>query len=148
MFKQITNIFLVGVLMSCTTTFTTNKVEVSERQILVDGSPYFIKGICYHPVPKGSDKRDFGNLTQDLSLMLEAGINTIRVYAPIDDKKVLDEIRAAGIKLIIGFGYNQEGFFDILSGTFLDYVRKYKEHPVILLWELGNEYNYHPQWQS
>ena len=146
MFKQITYILLIGILVSCCTTYTSNKVEVSERQILVDDSPYFIKGICYHPVPKGSDKRDFGNLTQDLSLMLEAGINTIRVYAPIDDKAVLDEIHAAGIKLIIGFGYNQKGFFDILSGTFLDYVRKYKEHPVILLWELGNEYNYHPQW--
>jgi len=113
---------------------------------MVDGSPYLIKGVCYHPVPKGSDKRDFDNLTQDLALMNEAGINTIRVYEPIDEIAVLDEIHAAGIKVIIGFGYNQDGNFDILSGTFIDYVNKYKTHKAILLWELGNEYNYHPEW--
>ena len=32
------------------------------------------------------------------------------------------------------------------SGTFIDYVNKYKDHGAILLWELGNEYNYHPEW--
>lgn len=123
-----------------------NEVKVSGRKILLNDSAYLIKGICYHPVPKGSDKRDFVSLNQDLALMNEAGINTIRVYEPIDDKAVLDAIHAAGIKLIIGFGYNQNGNYDILSGSFLDYVRKYKNHEAILLWELGNEYNYHPEW--
>lgn len=121
-------------------------VTVTERKILVNNEPYLIKGVCYHPVPKGSDKRSFSNLTQDLALMVEAGINTIRVYSPIDDKAILDEIHAAGIKIIVGFGYNQEGHFDILSGSFLDYINKYKNHEAILLWELGNEYNYHPEW--
>ena len=50
------------------------------------------------------------------------------------------------MKVIIGFGYNQEGDYDILSGTFIDYVERYKGHSAILLWELGNEYNYHPEW--
>jgi len=78
--------------------------------------------------------------------MVEAGINTIRVYEPIDDKAVLDEIHKSGLKIIMGFGYNQDGNFDIVSGTFLDYINKYKDHESILLWELGNEYNYHPEW--
>jgi len=78
--------------------------------------------------------------------MKEAGINTVRVYSPILEKSVLDEIDAAGLKVIIGFGYNQDGNYDILSGTFIDYVKKYKNHDAILLWELGNEYNYHPEW--
>lgn len=121
-------------------------VTTSGRQILVNESPYFIKGICYHPAPRGSDKRNFSNLTIDLALMVEAGINTIRVYSPIDDVAVLDQIEAAGLKVIIGFGYNQEGYYDIFSGSFIDYVNKYKDHNAILLWELGNEYNYHPEW--
>jgi exo-beta-1,3-glucanase (GH17 family) len=146
MFKPITYILLIGFLISCSNTGITTEVSVSGRQIMVNDSPYFIKGICYHPVPKGSDLRDFSNLSQDLDLMLEAGINTIRVYAPIDDEAVLNEIHSAGLKLIVGFGYNQDGNFDILSGSFINYVKKYKNHPVILLWELGNEYNYHPQW--
>jgi len=118
------------------------------RQVMVNDMPFLIKGVCYHPVPKGSDKRSFENLTQDLALMKEAGMNTIRVYEPIDDIVVLDKIDAAGFKIIIGFGYNQDGIFDILSGTFLDYIKKYKQHKAILMWELGNEYNYHPEWFS
>ena len=121
-------------------------VTTSGRTILVDGSPYVIKGICYNPVPKGSDQRSWATLTQDLALMNEAGINTIRVYSPIDEKEVLDEIAAAGIKVIIGFGYNMNGYYDILSGSFIDYIKKYKDHEAILIWEFGNEYNYHPEW--
>ena len=139
-------IIMVSALMSCMNTIKSETVIISGRQIVVNGTPYIIKGVCYHPVPKGSDLRGFGNLTQDLALMNEAGINTIRVYEPIDDKVVLDEIYNAGIKVIMGFGYNQEGQYDILSGTFIDYINVYKSHPAILLWELGNEYNYHPEW--
>tara|TARA_A100001234_G_C12550484_1_gene352920 strand:- start:150 stop:944 length:795 start_codon:yes stop_codon:yes gene_type:complete len=78
--------------------------------------------------------------------MKEAGINTIRVYSPIDEVKILDKIDKAGIKVIISFGYNQNGYYDILNNTYLEYVKKYKNHNAILLWELGNEYNYHPEW--
>jgi hypothetical protein len=124
----------------------TPSVSQSEGNIYVNNKPYFIKGICYHPVPKGSSQRNFNTLSQDLELMQEAGINTIRVYVPIDDKAVLDKIHAAGIKLIIGFGYDQDGVFDIKSGSFINYINTYKNHPSILLWELGNEYNYHPEW--
>jgi len=122
------------------------RVSVSGRHIHVDGQPYIIKGICYHPVPKGSDNRDFGNLTQDLALMVEAGINTIRVYEPIREMEILDQIQDAGIKVIMGFGYDQGGVFDIKSGTYIDYVKKFMDHEAILMWELGNEYNYHPEW--
>jgi hypothetical protein len=132
-------------LLACEKT-TNNTVRIDAQKIVVNDRPYIIKGICYHPVPKGSNERSFTSIDQDLSLMIEAGINTIRVYAPIDDVAILDKIHAAGIKLIVGFGYNQGGIFDIASGSLLDYVTKYKTHPAILFWELGNEYNYHPEW--
>jgi len=132
-------------LLACEKT-TNNTVRIDAQKIVVNDRPYIIKGICYHPVPKGSNERSFTSIDQDLSLMVEAGINTIRVYAPIDDVAILDKIHAAGIKLIVGFGYNQGGIFDIASGSLLDYVTKYKTHPAILFWELGNEYNYHPEW--
>ncbi|MEX0330415.1 MAG: glycoside hydrolase family 2 TIM barrel-domain containing protein [Puniceicoccaceae bacterium] len=116
------------------------------QKLMIDGEPYTIKGVCYHPVPKGSRVRSFDRLDEDLILMQEAGINTIRVYEPITDRSVLDAIAAAGVRVIISIGYNQGGEFDILSGTFADYIREYKDHKAILLWELGNEYNYHPDW--
>ena len=139
-------VILSCVLVSCKSKIIKNTVTISERNILVNNANYKIKGICYNPVPKGSDVRSFESLSQDLALMVEAGINTIRVYSPIDDVVVLDQIAASNIKVIIGFGYNQNGFFDILSGSFINYVNTYKNHKAILFWELGNEYNYHPEW--
>lgn len=137
---------LIPAILSCSKPGKLNRVNTNGRTVEVNGSPWLIKGICYHPVSKGNTQRSFETLKQDLPLMNEAGINTIRLYSPVDNITVLDEIHNAGIKVIVGFGYNQDGFFDILSGTFIDYINKYKSHPAILFWELGNEYNYHPQW--
>ena len=146
MIKQIGFILLTAIFALNINNVKADDVTTSGRQILVNGTPYVIKGICYNPVPKGSSSRSFSTLTEDLALMTEAGINTIRVYSPITYTSVLDQINAAGIKVITSFGYNQGGSYDILSGTFINYVNTYKDHDAILLWELGNEYNYHPEW--
>ncbi len=122
------------------------EVKIDNNTMVVNGESFYMKGICYHPVKIGKTKRSFDNLDEDIILMKEAGINTIRVYEPIDDINVLDKLANAGIKVVISFGYNQKGKFDIVSGTFINYVRKYKNHEAILMWELGNEYNYNPQW--
>ena len=140
------NLLVYFLLFSFSLNAQTKLVRTEGSKLLLNDSPYLIKGICYHPVPKGKEKRNFETLEQDIALMLEAGINTIRVYEPVDDSAVLDQLNAAGIQLIVGFGYNQNGVYDIASGTVLDYVKKYKDHPAILFWELGNEYNYHPEW--
>ena len=147
MMKLKSLLIVVLILVSCASnTKNATTTQVADNAILVNGKPYTIKGVCYHPVPKGSNKRDFANLETDLALMKEAGMNTIRIYEPIDDVEMLDKISAAGFKIIMGFGYNQNGFFDMLSGSYIDYVKKYKSHDAILMWELGNEYNYHPEW--
>ncbi|MDC3242381.1 MAG: glycoside hydrolase family 2 TIM barrel-domain containing protein [Flavobacteriaceae bacterium] len=124
-----------------------DKVTVNKRQILVNNKPYIIKGICYHPVPIGKSERSFESIDKDLALMTEAGVNTIRVYSPIDDLRVLNKIDAAGLKVIIGFGYSDPNdHYNIRSGNYLKYINTYKNHNAILMWELGNEYNYHPEW--
>ncbi|MDN3204813.1 hypothetical protein [Algoriphagus sediminis] len=122
------------------------KIGIEGRDILVNGEPYVIKGICFNPVPKGSTERSFKNLDEHIHLLKEAGINTIRVYSPIIEEEVLNRFAEENIMVIIGFGYNQDGQYDILSGTYADYVEKFKGHPAILMWELGNEFNYHPEW--
>ena len=140
------NLLVYLLLFSFNLNAQTKLVRTEGSKLFLNESSYLIKGICYHPVPKGKEKRSFETLEQDIALMLEAGINTIRVYEPVDDSAILDQLNAAGIQLIVGFGYNQNGVYDIASGTVLDYVKKYKDHPAILFWELGNEYNYHPEW--
>lgn len=145
--KNYIQLFLLTFLfISCNSEIEIDVVSVSKNKILVNNTPYFIKGICYHPVPKGSNKRSFKSIDQDLKLMQEAGINTIRVYEPIADVIVLNKLEKAEIKVIIGFGYKQDGINDLYSGSYLDYIEKFKNHKAILMWELGNEYNYHPEW--
>jgi hypothetical protein len=125
------------------------QVTVSGRRIKVNGVDYRINGVCYNPVAIGSSGGfDFSKIDQDITLMKSANINTIRTYAPIVNTAVLDKFAANGIKVIIGFGYNNNGNYDILSGTFVNYINTYKSHAAILMWELGNEYNYHPEWFS
>ena len=121
-------------------------VWTDEGQLFTEDGPYFIQGVCYHPVPVGEQQRSFDSLTEDLAILQDLGVNTLRVYEPIGSVEVLDEIAAAGLSVIIGFGYDQGGVYDLKSGTYLDYVRTFKSHPAILCWELGNEYNYHPEW--
>ncbi len=121
-------------------------VGVKGDQLTINEIPFFIKGICYHPVEKGQTIRSFAQIEEDLKLIKAAGVNTLRVYEPIESVEVLDQIHNAGLRVIISFGFNQGGLYDLKSGTYLDYVMAYKNHPVILLWELGNEYNYHPEW--
>lgn len=149
--KTINRIGFFGILVlfafaSCQQESQLDSISFKGRQLQINDKDYTITGICYHPVPQGSDQRSWETLDQDLELMKEASINTIRVYAPIDDEGVLDKIDEQGIKVIISFGYNQNGYYDIQSGSFINYINQYKNHPSILFWELGNEYNYHPEW--
>ena len=103
-------------------------VTISQKKLQLDGEDYQIKGICY-------SRGGFGNYTDDIVLLTEANINTIRVYGQITNKAELDAFAAAGIKIIMQLDY---------GGSYQDYVETYKNHPAILMWEVGNENNYHP----
>jgi exo-beta-1,3-glucanase (GH17 family) len=123
----------------------TSVVSTSGWHVLSNGERFIIKGVCYNPVPAGSTTRSWDTLDEDILLMQDAGINTIRVYSPIAETWVLDHLAAAGIKVIMGFTAHT-GAYSISSGGYLTYVESFRNHDAILLWELGNEYNYHPEW--
>jgi len=145
--KQTILVVIALIIYSCNSQNSIDIVTTSERSILVNNKPFIITGICYHPVPVGSDLRSFETIDTDLALMVEAGINTIRVYEPIAEKEVLDKIDAAGLKVIVGFSYNDpKDKYSIHSGNYMNYINSNKNHNAILMWELGNEYNYHPEW--
>ena len=78
--------------------------------------PYFIQGVCYHPVPVGEELRSFESLTQDLSILQDLGRQHHPGLRAHRLRAVLDEIHAAGLSVILGFGYDQGGVFDLKSG--------------------------------
>ena len=58
---------IIAFLVSYEAKIANDVVTVSKREILVNNEPYTIKGICYHPVPKGSNQRNFKTIDQDLA---------------------------------------------------------------------------------
>jgi hypothetical protein len=130
---------------------TINNVTTDGNKIYLNGNVYYIKGVCYNPIKKGESRSnilDTSKINADIELMKDACINTVRLYVPLDNIDVLDKFAAAGIKVIVGFQNYDDTYLyaDINHGTYLDFVEKYYAHPAILMWELGNEYNYHPEW--
>jgi glycosyl hydrolase family 2 len=116
-------------------------VRIVDGALYVDGQPFYIRGVCYNPVPRGATHPqgvDFAGLTPtDIPLLQQAGVNVIRTYVPLTDGAVLDALYGAGIRVI-------NGIF-VADGPTADAVAlasALKAHPAILMWSLGNEWNY------
>lgn len=139
------------------------KLKNGHYQLLVDGQPFIIKGVCYQPIPIGQDYAyDFFSSNDkpwvlDGRLMKEMGINTIRLYKPGENpqsvKKMINELHQLyGIRTIMGHWlgfwncpcpfYADKGFQEKIKKEVLAMVETYKNEPGVLFWVLGNENNY------
>jgi len=110
-------------------------VYVEERKIYVNSQEYRINGICYAR-GEGNGENSGYSFNDDIPLLVEANINTIRTYAAITNIAELNAFANAGIKVIMMLNEN----------SYTWYVNQFKDHPAILMWEFGNEFNYHPEW--
>ncbi len=123
-------------------TIADGSVTIDGRKLMAGGVAFQIRGVCWNPVPKGAthpNGLDFtGSAKTDIPLMQAAGINTVRTYEPILDTTVLDALHAAGIKVIMSV-YAWGG---AEPSTALAAVNSVKNHPAILMWLVGNEWNY------
>jgi hypothetical protein len=70
--------------------------------------------------------------------MVELGVNVVRTYEPLLDRAVLDKLEQAGIRVIDSI-YPWGGS---PADVVIERVRAVKDHPAILFWSLGNEWNY------
>ncbi|MFK7925448.1 MAG: glycoside hydrolase family 2 TIM barrel-domain containing protein, partial [Bacteroidia bacterium] len=113
------------------------KVEVRQDengyQLYRDGKPYYVKGV---------GGQDF------LDEAVACGANSIRTWAANDAAKVLDDAHARGLTVLFGLwvGQERQGFdYDDTKSVkaqfeqFHEVVKKYKNHPAILMWGIGNE---------
>lgn len=119
-------------------------------ELLVDGAPFYIKGIAYHPMPhwyEGGSPLTRRQLELDYRRIKEMGANTIRRYAPgMYDRNVLSIADEFGLKVIFGFVFNPETNYLRDSAAVREYVREViseveanKHRSSILGWNLGNE---------
>ncbi len=117
-------------------------VSIQGRRFFLDGEPFYLRGVNWNPVPKGGthpgdlDFAGFADL--DIPLMKAAGINAVRTYERLEDTEVLDKLYAAGIYVFSTvYGWWQDD-----PSVATARVNAVKDHPAILAWVIGNEWNY------
>jgi hypothetical protein len=108
-------------------------------QLQVDGMPYFANGVG------GSEK---------LELLKKLGGNTIRTWgvdqleSTVKGKPLLDYAHEVGLKVVAGlwveherhgFDYTDRRQIKDQRKKIRNAVKKYKNHPALLVWGLGNE---------
>ncbi|MER6237400.1 discoidin domain-containing protein [Streptomyces clavifer] len=125
------------------------KVEGTQGawRLTVDGAPYTVKGLTWGPAVA-----DAGRYMPDVRSM---GVNTIRTWGTdATTKPLLDSAAEHGIKVVAGFwlqpggGPGSGGCVNYLTDTayknnmlaeFPKWVETYKDHPGVLMWNVGNE---------
>jgi hypothetical protein len=104
--------------------------------------PRPLLGVCWNPVgvggvhPEDLDYAGFASV--DIPRFVELGVNVVRTYEPLLDRNVLDQLWAAGIQVINSI-YPYGGAEPAVVS---ERVRAVADHPAILFWSLGNEWNY------
>lgn len=117
------------------------KAEIVKQEggytLLRDGKPYFIKG---------------AGGTSFMDRLKAYGGNSIRTWSTHDAQQVLDDAQRLGLTVTMGLsmGTERHGFdYDDTAAVAeqLNRVRqevlKYKDHPALLAWGIGNELNLH-----
>lgn len=137
---------------------STGRVRIIGGELYVDGRPFFIKGMGYNPIPIGRgyaydftlDPRIYG---RDFPKLREAGVNTIRVWNSVASREFLDAAYNNGqnpIYVIMGFYVEPSRISDIIYreavvSDFKNYVQRFKDHPAVLMWCVGNEVEFQLQ---
>lgn len=102
-------------------------------QLLRDGKPYVIRGA-------GGDG--------SLALLAECGGNSLRTWGPEGLEAKLDEAQRLGLSVAVGiwlgherhgFNYNDADQVAAQNEQARQIIERYKDHPAVLLWGLGNE---------
>ncbi|MFJ6567864.1 discoidin domain-containing protein [Streptomyces sp. NPDC091292] len=116
-------------------------------QLTVNGSPYTVKGLTWGPSPT-----DAARYMPDVKSM---GANTVRTWGTdASSLPLFDAAAANGVKVIAGFwlqpggGPGSGGCVNYVTDTayktqmldeFPKWVNTYKDHPGVLMWNVGNE---------
>ena len=102
-------------------------------ELLRGGEPYLIKG---------------AGGSASLERLAAAGANSVRTWSTDDAGRVLDEAHALGMTVTVGIwlGHERHGFdygdpaqVEEQLNRARDAVLRYKDHPALLLWAVGNE---------
>ena len=129
------------------------KVEIRDRQLLVNGQPILIKGADRHEMdPYGGYVVPLERMVQDIQIMKQMNINAVRTSHYPDDPRWYDLCDEYGIYLVAEANIEGHGMMygphPLAANP--DYelahlernksnVITFKNHPSIIVWSMGNE---------
>ena len=137
-------------------------VEIKGGQLLVNGQPILIKGVDRHELdPDGGYVVSIERMKQDIRIMKQLNINAVRTSHYPDDPRWYDLCDEAGLYLVAeanleshGMGYGEstlakrEDFAQMHLERNQANVLTLRNHPCILIWSLGNEAGYGPNFEK
>lgn len=140
---------------------STGSVALTCDGLTVYDEPFVVKGVGYQPIPIGwtaestsdkeamyEDERIYRD--RDFPLLRRMGVNTIRTWGEVLSEKFLDAAWNGGdhpLYVVMGFWIQcREDYSDSTvrqehKDAFRAYVERYKDHPAVLAWGIGNENN-------
>ena len=138
------------------------KVEIKGSDLLVNGQRVLIKGANRHELdPDGGYVLSHERMEQDIQIMKQLNINAVRTCHYPDDPYWYELCDQYGIYMVAeanieshGMGYGPETLAQDTS--FLTahvernerHVRRNFNHPAIIIWSLGNEAGYGPNFEA
>ena len=136
-------------------------IEIRGGQLLVNGQPILIKGADRHELdPDGGYVVSVERMIQDIRIMKQLNINAVRTCHYPDDPRWYDLCDEYGIYLTAesnleshGMGYKEKTLAKNVAFAKMHIERQegnvitYKNHPSIIVWSLGNEAGYGPNFE-
>ena len=137
-------------------------VEIKGGQWLVNGQPILIKGADRHELdPDGGYIVSVERMIQDIKIMKYLNINAVRTCHYPDDPRWYDLCDEYGIYLTAESNIESHGmgYGDKTLAKRADYAKahierqegnmmSFKNHPSIIVWSLGNEAGYGPNFEK
>jgi beta-galactosidase len=137
-------------------------IEIKDGQLLVNGQAILIKGADRHELdPDGGYIVSMERMIQDIKIMKQLNINAVRTCHYPDDPRWYDLCDEYGLYVTAeanleshGMGYGEgtlakrADFEKMHQERNEANVKSFKNHPSIIVWSLGNEAGYGPNFEK
>jgi beta-galactosidase len=131
------------------------KVEVRDRQLLINGKAVLIKGVNRHEHDERMGKTlDVLDMVKDIEIMKSHNFNAVRLSHYPNDERWYELCDEYGLYLYDEANIECHAYYDQIcrdqryASAFLErgmrMVIRDKNHPSIIVWSLGNESGYGP----
>ncbi len=131
------------------------RVEVRDRNLLLNGKRILIKGVNRHEHDERTGKTlSRADMVRDIEIMKRCNFNAVRLSHYPNDERWYELCDEYGLCLVDEANIESHAYYDQLcrdprwASSFLErgmrMVLRDKNHPSIILWSLGNESGYGP----